>query len=119
MQPDEVRHQLLRMIEQQPDITQREAARELGISLGKVNYCLKALMERGHVKLGNFRRNADKRVYRYLLTPSGIEEKARITMKFLQRKMSEYERLKAEIELLVAEVGGVREQAPESQERPK
>lgn len=105
MQPEEVRHQLLRLIEQRPSITQREAAQALGISLGKVNYCLNALIDKGYVKLDNFRRQENKRVYVYLLTPSGLEEKARITVQFLRRKLAEYERLKQEIDDLIDEVG--------------
>lgn len=105
MQSEEVRHRLLKMIEERPGLTQREAAIELGISVGKVNYCLRALMDRGYVKLDNFRRSPDKRCYRYWLTPSGIEEKTRVTVQFLRRKLDEYERLKHEIALLVAEVG--------------
>lgn len=105
VQSDEVHHRLLRMIEERPGLTQREAADELGISVGKVNYCLRALMDRGYVKLDNFRRSADKRRYSYWLTPSGIEEKTRITVQFLRRKLDEYERLKHEIAMLVAEVG--------------
>lgn len=106
VQSEEVRHRLLRMIEERPGLTQREAAVELGISVGKVNYCLRALVDRGYVKLGNFRRSPDKRKYRYWLTPSGIEEKTRITVHFLRRKLDEYERLKREIDMLMAEVGG-------------
>jgi EPS-associated MarR family transcriptional regulator len=105
MQPEEVRHQLLRLIEQRPSITQREAAQALCISLGKVNYCLNALIDKGYVKLDNFRRQENKRVYVYLLTPSGLEEKARITVQFLRRKLAEYERLKQEIDDLIDEVG--------------
>lgn len=104
MQPDEVRHRLLRMIEERPGLTQREVASELGISVGKVNYCLRALIDRGYVKLGNFRRSADKRKYSYWLTPSGIEEKARVAVQFLRRKRDEYERLQSEIHSLMAEV---------------
>ncbi|MFT4248567.1 MAG: MarR family EPS-associated transcriptional regulator [Pseudomonas sp.] len=105
VQPDEVRHRLLRMIEERPGLTQREAAVELGISVGKVNYCLRALIDRGYVKLGNFRRSTDKRKYSYWLTPSGIEEKTRVAMQFLRRKRDEYERLQSEIDTLMSEVG--------------
>ena len=105
MQSDEVHHRLLRMIEERPGLTQREAAVELGISVGKVNYCLRALMDRGYVKLGNFRRSTDKRKYSYWLTPSGLEEKTRVALQFLRRKRDEYERLQREIETLMSEVG--------------
>lgn len=115
MQSDEVRHRLLKMIEARPGLTQREAAVELGISVGKVNYCLRALIDRGYVKLDNFRRSPDKRKYRYWLTPSGIEEKSHIALRFLRRKRDEYERLQGEIDALMSEVAEpVR--APERQE---
>ena len=95
---------MLRIIEARPDITQRDLADELGVSLGKANYCLKALMERGWVKARNFKNSNHKLAYSYLLTPSGIEAKARITARFLRQKMEEYEALKAEIALLTEEV---------------
>jgi EPS-associated MarR family transcriptional regulator len=104
MHTDEVSHRLLRMIQQRPGLTQREAAVELGVSLGRINYCLKALVGQGYVKLGNFRRSTNKRKYGYLLTHAGLEEKARITLRFLRRKLDEYECLKREIELLASEV---------------
>ena len=95
---------VLRCIEDNPEITQRELAEELGVSLGKVNYCLKALIGRGWVKANNFKNSNNKAAYAYLLTPSGIESKAQITMRFLKRKISEYESLKSEIEMLRREV---------------
>ena len=101
---DEIHYKVLRVIESRPDITQRELASELGVSLGKINYCLQALIEKGLVKANNFKNNKNKRAYAYLLTPSGIEEKARITVRFLKRKMDEYEELKHEIEQLKQEV---------------
>ncbi len=102
---DATRYQLLRLLNERPHISQRELASQLGISLGKTNYCLKALIAKGWVKAGNFRRNPDKRAtYAYLLTPSGIEEKARVTVSFLQRKMAEFDALRAEIEHLRVEV---------------
>ena len=99
----EIRFQILRALSQNPEMTQRELAGELGISLGKTNYCLQALIQQGFVKARNFRSNRNKRVYAYLLTPSGIEEKARITLRFLARKQHEYAALKAEIEELERE----------------
>ena len=93
----ETHYRLLRLLESQPHLSQRELARELGVSLGKVNYCLRALIEKGWVKAGNFRRNPDKQSYAYLLTPKGMRKKAQITVKFLQRKLEEYDRLEAEI----------------------
>ena len=79
-------------------------ARAMGVSLGKANYCLKALMQKGLVKFGNFRKNPDKLEYAYLLTPAGLEEKTRITMAFLRRKLAEYEALEKEIEQLRGEL---------------
>lgn len=108
MDLDEAHYRLLELIEQRPLLTQREAATELGVSIGKVNNCLKALIERGHVKLGNFRRNPNKLGYRYLLTPSGIEAKAQTAIAFLQRKMNEYEKLRAEIDRLSIDVEAYR-----------
>ena len=95
---------LLRLIEAKPDLSQRDLSRELGMSLGKVNYCLNALVDKGLVKVGNFRNNDNKLSYAYLLTPRGIKSKALITAHFLQRKMAEYEALKAEIAQLKREV---------------
>src|SRR6185503_14447907 len=98
MLTDEVRYKLLRILEANPELSQRQVARALGVSLGKTNYCLKALIERGLVKATNFRNHENKVLYTYYLTPRGIEEKARVTVRFLQRKMQEYEALQAEIE---------------------
>jgi len=97
---------VLRQIEANPEITQRELAQQLGVSLGKVNYCLKALIDRGWVKVNNFKNSNNKAAYAYLLTPSGIEEKAKITVRFLRQRMIEYQQLKQEIEELEAEVNG-------------
>ena len=102
----ETHYRLLRLLEAKPHLSQRELARELGISLGKINYCLGALIEKGWVKARNFRNNRDKLSYAYLLTPSGIEEKAALTVNFLRRKMAEYDALKQEIEELKREVNG-------------
>ena len=85
-------------------MTQRELATALGVSLGKVNYCLKALIEKGWVKANNFRNHNNKAAYAYLLTPKGLERKAQITVRFLKRKVEEYEALKQEIEQLQREV---------------
>lgn len=90
----------MRLLQDKPQLNQRELARALDISLGKANYCLKALIDKGFVKFGNFRRNPDKRPYSYYLTPAGIEEKTRITMAFLRLKLAEYEALEKEIEQL-------------------
>lgn len=101
---DEIHYKLLKVLEETPDVTQRELAARLGISLGKANYCLRALMGRGWVKMDNFRRNPNKMGYVYLLTPKGIEEKARFAVHFLRHKLHEFDSLKAEIELLQLEV---------------
>lgn len=101
---DDTHYRLLKLIESNPDISQRELARVMGVSLGKANYCLKALVEKGFVKLENFRRNDNKLTYAYLLTPSGIEEKARVTLTFLRRKEREFEDIRREIDRLREEV---------------
>jgi len=101
---EEIRYRLLRLLESNPEISQRELAQALEISLGKANYCLKALIGKGLVKAGNFRNSRNKLAYAYLLTPRGLEEKGRVTVAFLKRKMAEYERLQREIELLRLEV---------------
>jgi EPS-associated MarR family transcriptional regulator len=100
----EIHLKVLRMIESNAEITQRELARQLGVSLGKTNYCLKALIEKGFVKAKNFQNSNNKRAYFYVLTPNGLEAKARISIAFLRRKLEEYERLKLEIEQLEQEV---------------
>jgi EPS-associated MarR family transcriptional regulator len=100
MLTEEVRYKLLKLLEPNPQLSQREVAKALGISLGKVNYCLKALADRGLIKAANFKNSQNKTAYMYLLTPRGIEEKARVTARFLQTRMREYEALRAEIELL-------------------
>lgn len=111
MSKDEVHFRVMRLIQENPQLTQRDLARQLGISLGKANYCLKALIEKGFVKAENFRRSDHKLGYVYLLTPVGIDEKARVTVAFLRRKMQEFEALKAEIEglqVMVSEIGECR-----------
>ena len=95
-----VRLNLLIKLEANPEYTQRELSKEMGVSLGKVNYCMKNLNKKGWVKLTNFRRNPNKVGYLYILTPKGIEEKARLTIEFLKAKMEEYEILKEEISKL-------------------
>jgi len=106
----------MRILQENPDFTQRELGEQLGISVGGLNYCLKALMEKGMVKMKNFATSKNKFGYVYVLTPNGMAEKAAITHRFLQRKMDEYEALKAEIAALKAESGedpadGLRKQA--------
>lgn len=99
-------YRVLRLLQDNPDLTQRELASQLGISVGGLNYCLKALMEKGWVKMQNFARAKHKFGYVYVLTPSGVAEKAQLTKSFLQRKLEEYEALSHEIEALRAEVKG-------------
>ncbi len=106
MLSDEIRHKIFRAIEENPELNQRMLADLLGVSLGKTNYCLQALVEKGWVKAQNFRNNKNKLSYAYLLTPSGIEEKARVTIRYLKNKMQEYEILKQEIDDLAKEVNG-------------
>jgi len=100
----EVRYRLLKYLADHPDVTQRELARNLGISLGKANYCLRALMEKGLLKVRNFSNSKRKEAYVYVLTPQGIEEKINVTYAFLRRKISEYDLLSKEIEKLTDEV---------------
>ena len=101
---DPQRLELLKLLQDQPQMSQRDLARAMGVSLGKANYCLKALMEKGLVKLEKFRASPDKRQYAYLLTPAGMREKTRITMEFLRNKVSEYEALEKEIAQLRGEL---------------
>lgn len=108
MLTDEYRYKILKLVETNPEISQRELALQLGISLGKVNYCIKALVEKGLVKATNFRNSSNKLAYMYLLTPHGIDEKAAITMRFLKAKMQEYELLQNEIEELRREAAADR-----------
>lgn len=100
----EVRFRVMRALEQDPKMSQRDLARDLGVSLGGVNYCVKALINKGSIKVENFRASNNKIRYAYILTPEGVAEKGRLTARFLKRKMREYEALKAEIERLQNEV---------------
>ena len=102
---DEISVALLRRLAQAPQASQRELARDTGVSLGKINYALRALIDKGWVKAGNFRRSPNKLGYAYLLTPSGIEAKAQLTRRFLARKMREYDQLHSEIQRLKDEIG--------------
>jgi EPS-associated MarR family transcriptional regulator len=97
---DPQRLEILKLLQAQPEMSQRDLAQAMGVSLGKANYCLKALVDKGLVKLERFRANPDKRQYAYLLTPAGMKEKTRITMEFLRYKVAEYETLEKEIEQL-------------------
>ncbi len=89
--------EVLRKIDKKPDATQRELAQELGFSLGKLNYCLKALKQKGLIKIKNFEKNPKKINYLYILTPTGLATKTSLTLNFMKRKMKEYDELKSEI----------------------
>ena len=102
---DERQLNALRLLEANPEMTQRELAQALGVSVGAANYCLKALVEKGWVKLENFQNNPNKLGYLYLLTPMGLAAKTQLTARFLRRKLAEYEALKVEIEQLRCEAG--------------
>ncbi|MDX1742719.1 MAG: MarR family EPS-associated transcriptional regulator [Ruegeria sp.] len=96
----DVRFRILRLLDGNPQMSQRALSRELGISLGAVNYCLSSLAEKGQLKIRNFRASNRKLRYAYVLTPKGVAEKTALTSRFLQRKLEEYDALKAEIESL-------------------
>lgn len=105
MSPSEATHlRILRLIEEQPEISQRELARELGVSLGKTHYLLKALLQRGLVKANNFRRSDNKLAYAYFLTPPGIAAKLELTKAFLRCKEAEYLEVRGEIDRLRREL---------------
>ena len=109
MLTDEYRYKILKILEINPEINQRYLARELGASLGRTNYCLKALIKVGLLKVTNFRNNRNKLAYIYFLTPSGIKEKSLVTERFLKSKLQEYEALEAEINLLRNETKDITE----------
>ena len=100
----ELEYRALKLLEQQPDVTQRQLSKELGVSLGKTNYLLKSLIDVGWIKLDNFQKSDNKWGYSYLLTPMGLTEKAAITLRFLKRKKQEYNDLQTEIAQLQQEV---------------
>ena len=100
----EIHFKLLKTLQESPEVSQRELARSLDISLGKVNYCLKSLLEKGYIKTRNFTNSKNKKAYLYFLTPSGVEEKAKLTVNFLHRKIREYEELEREIAELKREI---------------
>ena len=104
-QQEDTYFRVLRILQDTPDISQRELAEKLGVSVGGLNYCLKALMDKGWVKMQNFQNSKNKFKYVYLLTPQGIAERVALTSRFLDRKMQEYEALKAEIESLRQDAG--------------
>ena len=112
MLSDEYRYKILKRLEANPEISQRELAGELGISLGRANYCIQALIEKGLVKANNFRNSKNKKGYAYLLTPRGIEDKAKITVQFLKIKIAEHEALTKEIKSLRKEAVQVQSRQP-------
>lgn len=101
---DELKLRVMRVLEGDPTASQRQIAAELGVSLGGINFCLKALAEKGLIKIGNFARAERKLGYAYILTPAGVNEKAQLTATFLKRKLNEYEALREEIALLQREI---------------
>lgn len=115
MLTDETRYRILKLLEADPHASQRKIADDLGISLGRVNYCLQALIQKGLVKVNNFRNNANKRTYLYLLTPKGIDEKTRVTLRFLKVKLKEYEALKGELQELEREAELSRMKNPQNE----
>jgi EPS-associated MarR family transcriptional regulator len=112
MLSDEYRYKILKYLEANPEMSQRELAGVLGISLGRVNYCVQALVEKGLVKANNFRNSKNKKGYAYLLTPKGIEDKAKITVQFLKIKLAEHEALTKEIKSLREEAVRVQKRQP-------
>ncbi|MEY3864140.1 MAG: hypothetical protein RL183_1026 [Pseudomonadota bacterium] len=101
---EEMSYRVMQLLQENPDLTQRELAEKLGVSVGGVNYCLKALVDKGWVKMKNFAHSKNKFGYMYVLTPHGLTEKAELTSRFLKRKIAEYEMLKHEIEALKAKM---------------
>ena len=108
---DEISYKLLKIVEEEPHLSQREIAARMGISLGKANYCLKSLIEKGFIKARNFYNSNHKVAYVYMLTPTGLEEKASVTYRFLKRKLQEYEEIKDELERLKAETAEIQKPA--------
>jgi len=104
MNDNELHYYVLKKLEDNPHITQRQLAKVLGVSLGKTNYLIRSLLDVGWLKLGNFRRSNNKMGYAYILTPRGLADKAEVTQRFLERKKTEYQRLASEIEALELEV---------------
>lgn len=101
---EEIQFEVLRRLHQTPEVSQRTLARELGISLGSINFCFQALVEKGWIKMQSFSQSKHKLRYAYLLTPAGVDKKSKLTAEFLKRKMAEYEALQQEIEFLKAEI---------------
>lgn len=110
---DTQRLEVLKLLQANPALSQRQLAKQMGVSLGKANYCLRALIEKGLVKLANFSKNPDKRQYAYILTSSGLEEKTRITLAFLKRKQDEFEAIRREIEALKGDLESANARRPQ------
>lgn len=106
---EDVHYRLMRLLEANPGMSQRDVARELGVSLGKVNYCLRELIKKGWIKATSFTNSQHKAAYMYLLTPRGVEEKAVLTLRFLKEKMREYEVLRMEIKQMQREAAGYKQ----------
>ena len=106
MTGEESHYRVMKLVAANPEMSQRDIARELGVSLGKVNYCVRALIRKGWIKVANFKNSHNKAAYMYLLTPRGVEEKRRLTVKFLRVKTREYQILKAELETIRREADG-------------
>jgi len=104
-----IQYHIFKQVQDNPEITQRELAAKTGLSLGKVNYCLKALVDKGFIKAVNFKNSKRKSAYLYKLTPRGLEEKARVTVRFLRRKQQEYEEMKVQLEELEREAAELQE----------
>ena len=105
-QHPDTHYKVMDLIHKNPDISQRELAKQIGVSLGSIHYCLKALALKGWLKAGNFKKNPDKSMYLYLLTPEGISQKSQLAIDFLKRKKKEYDELKHEIDQLSEELYG-------------
>lgn len=116
---EDLHFRVLRFLEEHPDHSQRDISSALGISLGGVNYCLRALIGKGLIKIENFRTSRNKLGYLYVLTPNGIAERAALTNRFLRRKLAEYEELKAEIQMLERELGADESLAPLSEQQSR
>jgi EPS-associated MarR family transcriptional regulator len=114
----DVQYKLMRLLEENPELSQRDLARELGISLGKVNYCVQALVRKGWIKAANFTNSQNKAAYMYLLTPGGVEQKAILAVQFLQVKMAEYEALRVEIKRMRREAKATQAGAREAAAMP-
>lgn len=104
----EIQFEVLRRLHQTPEVSQRTLARELGISLGSINFCFQVLVEKGWIKMQNFSKSKNKLRYAYLLTPAGVAEKSKLTAEFLKRKIVEYEALQREIDALRVEIDSVK-----------